>query len=83
MNTKDNKETLTIYVVRERKSKSTFATVVPRKGASETSVAIDFVLDCIAELGFANHKIYLKTDQEPAIQSVIQGVISARSTHTH
>ena len=82
MNTKDKQDTLTIYVVRERKSKSSFATIVPRKGIHETTVAVDFMLDCIAELGFANHKIYLKNDQEPAIQSVIQGVVQGRAAPT-
>ena len=49
---------------------------------SETDVAILYMLDCIAECGFAHCTVYLKNDQEPAIQAVIQGVISRRSAPT-
>ena len=71
MGTKDNKEKLTLYIVKEYRSKSIVSIVLPRKGISETEVAINFMLDCIAELGFTGHIIYLKNDQEPAIQFVM------------
>ena len=68
--------------VKEAKPKSIFSTVVPRKGISETDVAITFILDCVADLGLAHHTVYLKNDQEPAIQSVIQGVVRGRVAPT-
>ena len=40
------------------------------------------MLDCIAELGFAHHTVYLKIDQEPALQAVIHGVIQGRAAPT-
>ena len=82
MGTKGGDDKLTLYIVKEHKSKHIFSTVVPRKGVSETDVAVDFMLNCIAELGFANYTIYLKNDQEPAIQSVIQGVVKGRAAPT-
>ena len=82
MGSKDNENKITLFVVKERKSNSIFVTVVPRKGLSETEFAIDFLLDCIAELGYAHHTVYLKNDQEPALQSVIQGVINGRAAPT-
>ena len=71
MGSKDNENKITLFVIKERKSNNIFVTVVPRKGLSETEFAIEFMLDCIAELGYAHHTIYLKNDQEPALQSVI------------
>ena len=59
-----------------------FATVVPRKGAQETDIAVQYMLDCVAELGFTNHTIYLENDQEPAIQAVIQGVVAGLAAST-
>ena len=82
MGTKDSKDKITLYIVKESKSKSIFSTVVPRKGVSENELAVTFMLDCIAELGYAHHTVYLKNDQEPAIQSVIQGVVQGRSAPT-
>ena len=49
---------------------------------SETDVSINFMLDCIAELGFANTTVYLKNDQEPALKAVIQGIIARRAAPT-
>ena len=82
LGTKDNTEKLTLYIVKESRSKSIFSTVVPRKGVSETDVAINFMLDCIAELGYTNHIVYIKNDQEPVIQSVISGVVRGRAAPT-
>ena len=62
MGSKNDQEKITLYVVKESKTKSIFSTVVPRKGVSETDVAINFMLECVAELGFAHHTIYLKSD---------------------
>ena len=55
---------------------------MPRKGSSETTVAIDFYLECVAELGFQNTTIYIKNDQEPALVSVINGVVRGRAAPT-
>ena len=75
MGTKDKEHKITLYIIREHKSSSIFSTVVPRKGVSETDVAIQFMLECIAECGFSHHTVHLKNDQEPALQAVIQRVI--------
>ena len=40
------------------------------------------MLDCVAELGYSNHTIYIKNDQEPALQAVIQGVVRGRPAPT-
>ena len=60
MRSKDGKQTITLFVVKERKSKSIFSTVVPRKGVAETDEAINFMIDCIAELGYKECLVYLK-----------------------
>ena len=39
-------------------------------------------MNCIAETGYTNFKIYIKKDQEPAIQSVIQIVVASRDAPT-
>ena len=45
-------------------------------------MAHEFLLDCIAELGYTNSTVYVKNDQEPAIQAVIQAVVQGRSAQT-
>ena len=77
MKSKDGKQSITLYVVKARKSRSTFATVVPRKGVSDTDEFVNFMIDCIAELGYKSSLVYLNNDQEPAIKAVIDGVIAA------
>ena len=67
LGTKDQNDKLTLFIVKEHKSKHVFSTVVPRKGSSETTVAIEFYLECVAELGFQSTTIYTKNDQEPAL----------------
>ena len=73
---------LTLYVVKEHTTKSIFVTVVPRKGVSETEVAIAYMLDCIHELGHTNTPIIIKNDQEPAIKAVIDAVCQQRKAQT-
>ena len=73
---------LTLYVGKEHITKSVFITVVPRKGVSETEVAIAFLLDCIYELGYSNTTISIKNDQEPAIKAVIDAVCHQRQAQT-
>ena len=82
MGTKNQQEKITLYIVREHHSSSIFSTVIPRKGATETDVSIQFMLECIAECGYAHHAIFLKNDQEPALQAVIQGVVRRRAAPT-
>ena len=79
---KNESEKVTLFVIKEHKSKFVFTTVVPRKGVSETTVAVDYFLDCAAELGYSNTTIYLMNDQEPALKAVIDGVILVRSAPT-
>ena len=47
-----------LYVVKEYTSKSIWSTVVPRTCLSETDVAVNVMLDCIAELGYTGHTVY-------------------------
>ena len=60
MNNKNNEDKLTLYIIRERKSNHIFSTVVPRKGASETDVAVNCMLDWIAELGYSHHTVFFE-----------------------
>ena len=66
-----NSEQFTRFVVKEHNSRSLFSTVVPRKGVSETDVAVSFYQRCITELGYSFTPIKVKSDQEPAIKAVI------------
>ena len=79
LSSKDQAEQITLYIVRESKSKPLFATQVPRKGHSETEVALGFLLDCISELGYGNSEIIVESDQEPAIKTVIDMVAQHRT----
>ena len=45
-------------------------TVVPRKGAFETDVAVQFMLESIADLGSAHSAVHAKNEHEPAIEAV-------------
>jgi len=77
-----NSETLTIFVVKEHNSRSLFSTVVPRKGVSESDVAVSFYQQCIAELGYSFTPIKVKNDQEPAIKAVIDKLLAVRPAQT-
>ena len=60
-----------------------FSTVVPAKGVvQEESVAVDYMLECIRSLGYANSTIHLKSDQEPAIEAVNAKIIATRTAPT-
>ena len=65
-----DKTKLTLYVVKEHKTKSIFCIIVPNKGVSETEAAIQFYLECISDLDYTGANIHVKTDQEPSITAV-------------
>ena len=50
LGSQDAEHKIIIFVIKESKSGSIWVTMVPRKGVSETEVAIEFMLSCIAEL---------------------------------
>ena len=47
---------------------------------SETDEPVNFMIGCIAQLGFKSCLAYVKNDQEPAIKAVIDGGIVARGS---
>ena len=57
-------------------------TVVPQKGVDPTGLAVQYYLQCIGELGYANVPICVKNDQEPAIKCVTDAMINARAAQT-
>ena len=73
---------LQFFVVKEHNSRSLFSTVVPRKGVSESDVAVSFYQQCIAELGYSFTPIKVKNDQEPAIKAVIDKLLAVRPAQT-
>ena len=68
---------LTILVARERDTRMTCATVVPKKGANDGFVA-ERVRAFVKELGYEFATIILKSDQEPAIVSLIEDIRRGR-----
>ena len=77
-----NREKLTVFVVKERRSKNIFTTVVPQKGIDPQSFAVQFFLQSIGEFGCNNVPIYVNNDQEPALKAVIEKVIAQRTAQT-
>ena len=72
-------EGLTVLVARERSTRMTMATVVPRKGAVGDFAAAR-IMAFIRELGLAEADIIMKGDQEAAIKAVIEKVAGMRPT---
>ena len=54
-----------VLVVKDCKSKCTFAHVVPSKGIDEKRYAVDIIVEDVTWLGYT--KLILKSDNEPAI----------------
>ena len=54
-----------VLVIRDSRSKSIFAHVVPAKGVDEKGFSVDAVVDDVRWLGY--NKVTLKSDNEPAI----------------
>jgi hypothetical protein len=71
-------ERLTVLVIIERYTKMKKAVVVPNKG-STGSYAAGMVNELINECGDKDREIILKTDQEPAIQFLVEDVCVART----
>ena len=71
-------ERLTVLVIIERYTKMKKAVVVPNKG-STGSYAAGMVNELILECGDKDRDIIVKTDQEPAIQFLVEGVCVART----
>ena len=58
-----------VLVVRDSKSKSVFAHVVPSKGVDEAGFAVDALVEDVKWLGYS--KLTLKSDNEPAIVKLL------------
>jgi hypothetical protein len=69
---------LAVLVVVERYTKMKKAVVVPSKGATG-SYAARMVLELVNECGDRDQDIILKTDQEPAIQFLVDDVCVNRT----
>ena len=68
---------ITVLVGKERVTGMTMASVVPVKGTSGQFSAMR-VLEFIKECGAAETEIVLKTDQEPAIDALMEDVVKTR-----
>ena len=83
MSGKDDPELkLTIFVIKEHRTKSVAATVVPAKGGLEISWGATYFVDTLKAHGYGNSPVTLKSDNEPAIRDVLNRVIQARSAPT-
>ena len=58
-----------VLVIRDSKSKSLFAHVVPSKGVDEKGFAVDALVDDVRWLGYS--RVTLKSDNEPAIVKLL------------
>ena len=70
------RETLTILVVKERRTKMLMATAIPLKSTGEFVVARAGAF--IRELGIGHLDIVAKSDQEPSIKNLVEGVGRSR-----
>ena len=68
---------VTILVGRERVTGMTMASVVPVKGSSGQFATIK-VLEFVQECGAAESEIVLKSDQEPAVEALMNDVVKSR-----
>ena len=71
-------ERLTVLVAIERHSKMKKAVVVPSKG-STGNYAAKMVVELINECGDKDREVIIKTDQEPAIQFLVDDVCTNRT----
>ena len=58
-----------VLVIRDSKSKSVFAHVVPSKGVDEKGFSVDALVEDVKWLGYA--KVTLKSDNEPAVVKLL------------
>ena len=75
----ENEETVAIQVARDRRTKMTFAHVVPKKGMTHEHGAVAMLAD-LKKLGY--HEVILKCDGEPALRSVQEEVKLRREQPT-
>ena len=68
-----------ILVVRDSKSKSVFAHVVPAKGVDEAGFAVDTLVADVRWLGYV--KVVLKSDNEPAIVKLLTEALRELRVH--
>ena len=68
-----------ILVVRDSKSKSLFAHVVPSKGIDEKGFAVDSLVQDVKWLGYS--KVTLKSDNEPAIVKLLSESLRELRVH--
>ena len=69
----DPNDKITLFILKEFQSKSIFACVCPKKG-TECQVSAELFLDAMQELGLKNSRVLFRSDQEPAIQAVLDMV---------
>ena len=74
----DEKDTVTCLAMRESESRVTFADACPKKGASE--YAVGQAAYNIRRMGLK--KVTIKTDQEPALIALAEGVRNERKSET-
>jgi hypothetical protein len=74
----DDGKGVTILAARERKTRMTMATVVPRKGTMG-SFAAQRLTSFMMELGLGASDVIIKGDQEPAIKALIEDVTRLRA----
>jgi hypothetical protein len=72
-------DSLTVIVMKDRESKAVFANVVELKGRGIDGT-INRVLENIRRLGYK--RIVIKSDQEPALTDLVNGIIEARDDET-
>ena len=77
----EGESTETVLVLRERPHRMTMSTIVPMKGAS-VEWCVRRVLAFIKEIGLEGSDIVLKSDQEPAIVSLMTEIAARRSAKT-
>ena len=83
MSSKDDPEfKLTVFVIKEHRTKFLGASAVPTKAGQEINISSEYFTSFIEELGFKNSPVVLKADNEPAIQAVLNAVVAARSAPT-
>ena len=58
-----------VLVVRDSRSKSVFAHIVPAKGVDERGFSVDALVDDVKWLGYV--RVTLKSDNEPAIVKLL------------
>ena len=72
-NEDDKEKLLTILVAKERDSGMMMSTIVPKKG-STGEFAAKRLNEFLKEVGCEFHSVILKSDQEPALQALLEDV---------